>query len=300
MLGDLRRRRRRPQQLQPLRRLRDRAAVLEPRDHRRPRRALADVQRRRPDLRLRDRRPRRHGAAARDGLLGPPQHPVPDAPRLRVAQRPGQEGPAADAAGDDQPRPDQRQPRHQQPRRRARPRHARGHRRGAGQLRARRDRQGVPDLHAAPGDVLGRGDDGDLPDAVAVRGPPRLRRPAADDGERDADDPARPRPGGGGDPRPVGADDPARLPARRVLPGGDAAGRHGAVLVRLLAAVQRALPDPDPDVLQPPAAVDADLDRRPQPRRSPPAPRSPSTSRSGSPGSSPGPRSPPPSASSPR
>ena len=39
MLGALRRRRRRPQQLQPLRRLRDRAAVLEPRDHRRPRRA---------------------------------------------------------------------------------------------------------------------------------------------------------------------------------------------------------------------------------------------------------------------
>ena len=48
-------------------------------------------------------------------------------------------------------------------------------------------------------------------------------------------------------------------------PVRDAARRDGALLVRLLAAVQRALPDPDPDLLQPPAAVDADLDRRREP-----------------------------------
>ena len=44
----------------------------------------------------------------------------------------------------------------------------------------------------------------------------RLRRPALDDGQRDAPDPAPAGPGGRGDPGPLGADDPARLPARRV------------------------------------------------------------------------------------
>ena len=57
----------------------------------------------------------------------------------------------------------------------------------------------------------------DLPDALALRRPPRLRRPALDDGQRDADDPARPRPGRRGDPRPLRADGRARLPARRLL-----------------------------------------------------------------------------------
>ena len=57
---DQRHRRRHPQQLRPLRRLRDLAAVLEPDDHPRPGRPRADVPRPGPDLRLRDRDPRRH------------------------------------------------------------------------------------------------------------------------------------------------------------------------------------------------------------------------------------------------
>ena len=48
----------------------------------------------------------------------------------------------------------------------------------------------------------------------AARG--ELRRPAGDDGERDAPDRPPADPGGGGDPRPLRADDPARLRARRV------------------------------------------------------------------------------------
>ena len=64
----------------------------------------------------------------------------------------------------------------------------------------------------------------------------RLRRPAGDDGERDAPDRPPADPGGGGDPGPLGADDPARLRARRVRRRADRAGRDGAVLVRLLAA----------------------------------------------------------------
>ena len=84
---DLRRRRRRPQQLQPLRRLRDRAALLERRDHRRPRRARAGVPRGGSDLRLRDRGPGRHRDPAGDGRLRPPQHPVPARAGVRVAQR---------------------------------------------------------------------------------------------------------------------------------------------------------------------------------------------------------------------
>ena len=54
---DQRRRRRHPQQLRPLRRLRDLAAVLEPDDHPRARRPRAAVPRPEPDLRLRDRDP---------------------------------------------------------------------------------------------------------------------------------------------------------------------------------------------------------------------------------------------------
>ena len=44
----------------------------------------------------------------------------------------------------------------------------------------------------------------------------RDRQPAGDDGQRDAPDPLRPAAGGGRDPRPLGPDDPARLPARRI------------------------------------------------------------------------------------
>ena len=44
----------------------------------------------------------------------------------------------------------------------------------------------------------------------------RDRQPAGDDGQRDAPDPLRPAAGRRRDPRPLGPDDPARLPARRL------------------------------------------------------------------------------------
>ena len=47
--------------------------------------------------------------------------------------------------------------------------------------------------------------------------------------------------------------------------GADRSGRHGALLVRLLAAVQRPLPAAHPDLLQPPAALGADRDLGRQP-----------------------------------
>ena len=124
---------------------------------------------------------------------------------LRLAQPGRAPGAAADAAGDDQPRPDQLQPADQQLLRQPR------QRRGAGG-----DRQGVPDLPAAAGDLLGRDRDRALPDPGPLRQPRRDRQPAGDDGQRDAPDPLRPGPGRGRDPRPLRADDPARLPARRV------------------------------------------------------------------------------------
>ena len=67
----------------------------------------------------------------------------------------------------------------------------------------------------------------------------------------------------------------------------DPARRDGAVLVRLLAAFQRALPAADADLLQPPAALGSDRDLGAQPRDHAPAPRSRSTSPSASEGSSP-------------
>ena len=61
--------------------------------------------------------------------------------------------------------------------------------------------------------------DGPVPDPGPVRRPRRLRRPAGDDGERDAPDHAAADPGDGGDPGPLRADDPARLRARRLRRG---------------------------------------------------------------------------------
>ena len=83
---DQRRRRRHPQQLRPLRRLRDLAAVLEPDDHRRAGPRSAAVRGPGPDLRLRDRRPRRHPGPAADPRLRPAQHPVQVRLELRLAQ----------------------------------------------------------------------------------------------------------------------------------------------------------------------------------------------------------------------
>ena len=74
--------RRHPQLLRPLRRLRDRAVLLERRDHRRPGRPRAGVPGGRRDLRLRDRRPCRHHRATRDSHLGPQEHPIRPSARL--------------------------------------------------------------------------------------------------------------------------------------------------------------------------------------------------------------------------
>ena len=128
---------------------------------------------------------RRHPGPADDPGLGPPQHAVQVQMELRMAEPRRPPGTAADAAGDDQPRADQLQPDHQQPLRQPR------QRRGAGG-----DRQGVPDLPAAAGDLLGRDRDGPVPDPGPVRRPRRDRRPAGDDGERDAPDPLHPGAGG--------------------------------------------------------------------------------------------------------
>ncbi len=116
-------------------------------------------------------------------------------------------GAAADAAGDDQPRPDQLQHADQQPLRQPR------QRRGAGG-----DRQGVPHLPAAAGDLLGGDRDRALPDPGPLRRPRRDREPAGDDGQRDAPDPLRPGPRRGRGAGPLRADDPPRLPARRIRP----------------------------------------------------------------------------------
>ena len=212
---DQRRRRRHPQQLRPLRRLRDLAAVLEPDDHRRAGRPRAA-------LRTAQDRIYAYAIGILVGTLVQLLIPAWDLrhtpfqlqlqPRLAPPRRAA--GAAADAAGDDQPRPDQLQPADQQLLRQPR------HRRSAGG-----DRQSVPHLPAAAGDLLGRDRDGPVPDPGPLRQRRRDRQPAGDDGERDAPDPLRPGAGGGGDPRPLGTDDPPRLPARRIQPGGNDAGR---------------------------------------------------------------------------
>ncbi len=75
---------------------------------------------------------------------------------------------------------------------------------------------------------------------------------------------------------------------------------RGALLVRVLAAVQRHLPAADAHLLQPPATLGADRRSPPPTWRSQRPRRSRCTSRSGSAASSPRPRSRPPQASSPR
>ncbi len=108
----------------------------------------------------------------------------------------------------------------------------------------------------------------DLPDPRPVRRPRRVSTNLrSDDGERDAPDRLPARPGRRGDPRPLRADDPPRLRARRVRRLADRAGRHRALLVRLLASLQRPLPAPHADLLQPPAPLAADRDLAAQPAR---------------------------------
>ena len=162
----LRDRRRDPQQLRALHGAGADAGVLEPRDHRRPRaRCPARGNARHEALRLRglDR--------DRDGDPGAAPAAValrarrPPAARLRLA-RPGRApGVRPDAAGDDRARPHQLQPRRQHALR------LEVHRPGP---RSPRDRRRLPDLHAPPGDVLGRDRDRALPTTLAPVGAPRI------------------------------------------------------------------------------------------------------------------------------
>ena len=273
------------------------AVLLERRDHRRPGRAGPRVPGGGRDLRLRDRGPRRDGDPAPDPGLGPSQHAVrarrghcsPRSPSTRRASATRRAaGAAADAPGDDQPRPDQLQPADQQHRRVPRLRS------GAG-----RDRQGVP-IYMLPQGIFSVAIATVLfPTLARFAARADLGRPALDDGERDAPDPA-----------PAGPATAAILvlsePMTRVIyergefDGADRPGLRGALLVRVLAAVQRPLPPADAHLLQPSAALGADRDLGRQPGADRRGGASRSTSRTGSAGSSPRPRSRRPRAWSPR
>ena len=171
--------------------------------------------------------------------------PVADQPPLaRPAHRPRA---AADAAGDDRARPHQLQPADQHLLRLP---HLR---RGPGG-----DREGVPHLHAAPGHVQRRRGDRAVPGAQPARHARGLGGPASHPGQRDAPDRAAADPRRGGDDRAAGADHAPRLRARGVRRAVDRPGRRGALLVLLLAPLQRLQPAAHANLLQPPAAVDAD------------------------------------------
>ena len=84
------------EQLRALRGARDRAAVLEPRDHRHAGRAHARVRGRRPHLRVRDRHPARDAGAAPAAAAVAAAHGVPARTRLQLARRAGDARPEAD------------------------------------------------------------------------------------------------------------------------------------------------------------------------------------------------------------
>ena len=164
-------RRRDPQHVPPLRAAGARARRLERRDRRRaPPRRSADRRRERAALPLRGGRRARHARAAppADPVAAPARRPADDGHRL--ARPGGQARARPDAAGhaDDRPRERELPRRHAVRVAAARP--------GA---RARRDRQGVPALHAPAGHLRGRRHDGALPDARPVRRAQRHRRAAA-------------------------------------------------------------------------------------------------------------------------
>ena len=184
---------------------------------------------RRSALRLRDRRADRHRRAVRDGAARAAPPRLPARAVLRVPRRAGAPGAAADAARDDRARAHQLQ----------RPDQLDAGLAGLGG-RAPRDRRRLPHLHAAPGDVQRRHRDGALPGPEPLRGAPRLRRPALAHGERDAPDLPAARPGGGRHARAVRADHAPHLPARALRHELDRPGLQRAVLVLVLAALQRA------------------------------------------------------------
>ena len=88
----------------------------------------------------------------------------------------------------------------------------------------RRDRQRSGST-CCPGDLLGRGRDGGVPDARPFRRPPRVRRSPLHDGERHAADPPPADSGGRRRARALRADYPARLSARGIRCRPDRSGR---------------------------------------------------------------------------
>ena len=183
------------------------------------------------------------------------RRPAPDGARLA---RPGDPaGIHADGAGDDRARPDQLQPGHRLHLRLEADRPRAG---------SERDRQGLQDLHAAPGHVLRRGRDRALPVAVPAgsarrrgRLPPHGRRRAAPDRV-----PAR------SGQRLLGrigrADRAPHLSARRVRSRSDAGRGRCPGRLRLRPHVQRDDADAEPRLLQPPVALGAHRGRAREPR----------------------------------
>ena len=185
-----RRHRRDPQHLRPLHRARADAGVLEPRDHRR---ALA----RRAARQRRGRGSSTSTPARSSSRTADPAVPAralaararrPAAARARLARPGGAPDLRADAARDADARADQRQRRDRHADRLA-PRRPRP--------RPGRDQLGVPALHAAAGDVLGRGRDRAVPGPRAARGAERPRRLPRHDQHRPAPDRLPPDPGRG-------------------------------------------------------------------------------------------------------
>ena len=259
--------RRDPQHVPPLRAAGARAGGLEPGDHRwaRPRRP-ADRRRERAALPLCGRR------RPRDARAAPPADPVAPAARRatdaghRLARSGSQARARADAAGDADDRARQRQLARRHDLRVAAPRPG---------ARARRDRQGLPAVHASAGHVRRRGDDGALPDARATRRTRRLRRLAARARRGDPSDRVPPRPRRARLDRSREADRRARLPARGVHGRGhrDRGPVSPGVLDR--ARVQRLAAHSQPQLLRGAVELGADGDRarrgRPQRHSSTPS-----------------------------
>ena len=125
--------------------------------------------------------------------------------------------------------------------------------------RSDRDRQGIPHLHAAAGDVLGRGRDHPLSVARSARHARRSGRLPRHRLQRAAADQLHAHPVRGRLRRPRRADRPPALPARRVRARPDDGRRRRARRLLARADVQRDDADAEPRLLQPAGAVGADL-----------------------------------------